>query len=281
MSRTVVLLSIPGLRSRDLGAMPRLLDLTRKGISVPLRHSGPALSGPVQANLTTGVGPAKHGIIGSGFFSWDGGGVQRWTTGGDFVEVSQVWETLKAREASLASAVWFASPSQGSRADFLCSASPVPHPAGNESPWFASKPPELYGALQEGLGPFPTGDLREPRASLKSTAWIVDSFVQSAYTLRPRFSFVGLPHLVFAAHHFGPDSTEARNAVAELDMAMQLALGCPAYTGGPLKYADWLGLDEVVRRCDALRVHGAMYEPTPRMRQLAAGGGTFYEQGSF
>lgn len=87
-----------------------------------------------------------------------------------------------------------------------------------------------------------------------------------------------LPFIVEAAHALqeGVVSTPA-----ELDMAMQLALGCPAYTGGPLKYADWLGLDEVVRRCDALRVHGAMYEPTPRMRQLAAGGGTFYEQGSF
>ncbi len=87
-----------------------------------------------------------------------------------------------------------------------------------------------------------------------------------------------LPFIVEAAHALqeGVVSTPA-----ELDMAMQLALGCPAYTGGPLKYADWLGLDEVVRRCDALRAHGPMYEPTPRMRQLAAAGGSFYEQGSF
>lgn len=87
-----------------------------------------------------------------------------------------------------------------------------------------------------------------------------------------------LPFIVEAAHALqeGVVSTPA-----ELDMAMQLALGCPAYTGGPLKYADWLGLDEVVRRCDALRAHGPMYEPTPRMRQLAAAGGNFYEQGSF
>lgn len=87
-----------------------------------------------------------------------------------------------------------------------------------------------------------------------------------------------LPFIVEAAHALqeGVVSTPA-----ELDIAMQLALGCPAYTGGPLKYADWLGLDEVVRRCDALRAHGPMYVPTPRMRQLAAAGGTFYEQGSF
>jgi 3-hydroxyacyl-CoA dehydrogenase/enoyl-CoA hydratase/3-hydroxybutyryl-CoA epimerase/enoyl-CoA isomerase len=87
-----------------------------------------------------------------------------------------------------------------------------------------------------------------------------------------------LPFIVEAAHALeeGVVSTPA-----ELDMALLLALGCPAYTGGALKYADWLGLDEVVRRCDSLRAHGPMYEPTPRMRQLAAGGGTFYAQGNF
>lgn len=87
-----------------------------------------------------------------------------------------------------------------------------------------------------------------------------------------------LPFIVEAAHALeeGVVATPA-----ELDMALLLALGCPLYIGGALKYADWLGLDEVVRRCDALRVHGPMYEPTPRMRQLAAGGGTFYAQGSF
>lgn len=62
----------------------------------------------------------------------------------------------------------------------------------------------------------------------------------------------------------------------EVDQSLLLALGCPAYTGGALKYADWMGLPEVVRRCDALRVHGPMYEPTARMRRLAAEGGTFY-----
>lgn len=86
-----------------------------------------------------------------------------------------------------------------------------------------------------------------------------------------------LPFIVEAAHALEEGVV---SSPGELDVAVLLALGCPAYIGGPLKYADWLGLDEVARRCDALRAHGAMYEPTPRMRQLAAGGGTFYAQGS-
>jgi 3-hydroxyacyl-CoA dehydrogenase/enoyl-CoA hydratase/3-hydroxybutyryl-CoA epimerase/enoyl-CoA isomerase len=59
-------------------------------------------------------------------------------------------------------------------------------------------------------------------------------------------------------------------SAAELDLAMQLGLGFPAYAGGPLKYADWLGLDEVVARCDRLGSLGPAYRPSDRFRAMAA-----------
>lgn len=64
---------------------------------------------------------------------------------------------------------------------------------------------------------------------------------------------------------------------AELDTALKLGLGFPAYAGGPLQYADWLGLDEVVARCDRLGSElGPAYQPTPHMRQMAASGDRFH-----
>lgn len=63
---------------------------------------------------------------------------------------------------------------------------------------------------------------------------------------------------------------------AEVDLALQLGLGFPAYAGGPLKYADWLGLPEVVRRCERLLSLGAAYEPGERLRAMAAAGERFY-----
>ncbi|ROZ68810.1 fatty acid oxidation complex subunit alpha FadB [Ramlibacter sp. WS9] len=64
---------------------------------------------------------------------------------------------------------------------------------------------------------------------------------------------------------------------AELDMALLLGVGLPAYLGGALKYADWLGLAEVVARADKLAPLGAVFHVTPRMREMAAGGETFYQ----
>ncbi|MFA7439122.1 3-hydroxyacyl-CoA dehydrogenase NAD-binding domain-containing protein [Castellaniella sp.] len=56
---------------------------------------------------------------------------------------------------------------------------------------------------------------------------------------------------------------------AELDIAVQLGLTFPAHAGGPLRYADWLGLAEVGRRCQRLAHLGPAYVPTPRMRDMA------------
>jgi 3-hydroxyacyl-CoA dehydrogenase/enoyl-CoA hydratase/3-hydroxybutyryl-CoA epimerase/enoyl-CoA isomerase len=63
---------------------------------------------------------------------------------------------------------------------------------------------------------------------------------------------------------------------AELDLAMQMGLGFPAYAGGPLKYADWLGLPEVVARCERLRYLGEAYEPDDRFRAMAVAGERFH-----
>jgi 3-hydroxyacyl-CoA dehydrogenase / enoyl-CoA hydratase / 3-hydroxybutyryl-CoA epimerase / enoyl-CoA isomerase len=63
---------------------------------------------------------------------------------------------------------------------------------------------------------------------------------------------------------------------AELDMAMLLGLGFPPHAGGPLKYADWLGLPQVVALCDKYAALGPSYQATARMRQMAARAERYY-----
>ena len=82
-----------------------------------------------------------------------------------------------------------------------------------------------------------------------------------------------LPMIVEAEHAL-QDGVVA--TATELDMAMLLGIGFPAYAGGPFKYADWLGMQEVVVRCDRLRHLGTAYVPTPRMREMAASGERYY-----
>jgi 3-hydroxyacyl-CoA dehydrogenase/enoyl-CoA hydratase/3-hydroxybutyryl-CoA epimerase/enoyl-CoA isomerase len=63
---------------------------------------------------------------------------------------------------------------------------------------------------------------------------------------------------------------------AEVDMALILGLGFPRHAGGPLKYADWLGMKHIVARCEAYAPLGPLYAPAAAMRAAAGSGKTFY-----
>jgi 3-hydroxyacyl-CoA dehydrogenase/enoyl-CoA hydratase/3-hydroxybutyryl-CoA epimerase/enoyl-CoA isomerase len=63
---------------------------------------------------------------------------------------------------------------------------------------------------------------------------------------------------------------------AELDMALLLGIGLPRYAGGALKYADWLGMEQVLALSDKYAHLGAPYRATAGMRQMAARGASYY-----
>ena len=58
-------------------------------------------------------------------------------------------------------------------------------------------------------------------------------------------------------------------SAAELDTAMLLGVGFPAHLGGPLKYADALGLDTVSARCAHYRSLGGQFEVPADLRLRA------------
>jgi len=62
----------------------------------------------------------------------------------------------------------------------------------------------------------------------------------------------------------------------EVDMCLILGLGLPRYLGGALKYADYLGLENVVNRADNWAGLGPIYRPSERLRAMAASGEVFY-----
>lgn len=82
-----------------------------------------------------------------------------------------------------------------------------------------------------------------------------------------------LPMIVEAAHALEEGVVAS---AAEVDMALMLGLGLPAYLGGALKYADWLGLPQVVALCDRHASLSPAYQATARMRAMAAQGACFH-----
>jgi 3-hydroxyacyl-CoA dehydrogenase/enoyl-CoA hydratase/3-hydroxybutyryl-CoA epimerase len=67
-------------------------------------------------------------------------------------------------------------------------------------------------------------------------------------------------------------------SAAELDLAMIMGTGFPPFRGGLLRYADSLGLAQVVSRLtDLTPRYGARFRPTEPLRRLGQRGGKFYE----
>jgi 3-hydroxyacyl-CoA dehydrogenase / enoyl-CoA hydratase / 3-hydroxybutyryl-CoA epimerase len=63
----------------------------------------------------------------------------------------------------------------------------------------------------------------------------------------------------------------------KLDLAMIFGTGFPPFRGGLLRYADFIGLDRVAARLEALReAHGPRFAPAQLVRDLARWQGKFY-----
>jgi predicted AlkP superfamily pyrophosphatase or phosphodiesterase len=239
----LILLSIPGLRDRDLTAMPHLRELTRHGEQAILTPTFPCVTCPVQANMTTGKLPDQHGVVANGFYWRDKRQVEMWTAWNDCIESPQIWDILGHHGGELTTAVWFPLHSKGANADLICTPAPIHNPDGSESLWCYTRLTEMYGQLRDALGDFPLKNFWGPLANINSTAWIVDSAIIAARECQPQFFYIYLPHLDYAAQKIGPDSPAAQTALTELDNQIaKLTAGCEeAYRGEEL---TWLVASE-------------------------------------
>jgi hypothetical protein len=217
MPEYVILLSVPGLRAEDIGRMPNLQRLTAGGDRAALVPSFPAVTCPVQANMTTGVSPSEHGVVANGFFWRESDQVEMWTSPNDCILAPQIWDRLHEHDSAITSAVWFPLHSKECKADYVCTPAPVHNPDGSESLWCYTKPLSLYGDLLDELGHFPLQHFWGPLANIKATAWIAASAVHAAREFRPNFFYIYLPHLDYAAQKSGPNSDAALGALTELD----------------------------------------------------------------
>src|SRR5690606_17524888 len=67
-------------------------------------------------------------------------------------------------------------------------------------------------------------------------------------------------------------------SAADVDLGMITGTGFPPFRGGLLRWADTLGMHEILRRLERLeREHGVRFEPAPLIRERAAGHRGFYD----
>jgi 3-hydroxyacyl-CoA dehydrogenase/enoyl-CoA hydratase/3-hydroxybutyryl-CoA epimerase/enoyl-CoA isomerase len=65
-------------------------------------------------------------------------------------------------------------------------------------------------------------------------------------------------------------------SVPEADMGLIMGIGFPPFRGGALKYADTVGLKTIVDKAAKYAALGKLYEPTAKMKEMAAKNQTYY-----
>ncbi|MGH8442680.1 MAG: fatty acid oxidation complex subunit alpha FadB, partial [Nevskiaceae bacterium] len=65
-------------------------------------------------------------------------------------------------------------------------------------------------------------------------------------------------------------------SVPEADMGLIMGIGFPPFRGGALKYADTVGMKTIVDKAAKYAALGKLYEPTAKMKEMAANNQTYY-----
>ena len=218
----LIFLSVAGLRPTDVDKIttPTLYDWASRGTLAEVAPSFPCVTSCVQASMWTGLPPGQHGVIGNGFFHRYRHEVEFWVAHNDVIAGEQIWDAIHGRRPGFTSAVWHAQNIKGAGADFIVTPAPIHEPDGKTKLWCYSKPDGLYQELLDEMGHFPLQHYWGPLANIESTRWILNAAHWLNERSAPNLHWIYVPHLDYAAQKFGPDSTEARVALVELDQLL-------------------------------------------------------------
>ncbi|ONI80955.1 alkaline phosphatase family protein [Saccharothrix sp. ALI-22-I] len=223
--KPLVVVDVVGMTPALLKHMPNLAGL---GWQAELGTVLPAVTCSAQATLLTGLTPARHGIVGNGWYFRDLGEIHLWRQHNRLVGGEKLWETARRVHPGYTAANvcwWYA---MGATTDITVTPRPIYHADGRKSPDCYVRPPDLHDRLTGALGEFPLFQYWGPTASLASSEWIVGAAVKVLADHRPDLVLVYVPHLDYDLQRFGPSSPQAIKAAADVDKALKPLLDSDA-----------------------------------------------------
>ena len=218
----LVFLSIPALCPSDIDPQntPTLYSWANAGTMAELAPTFPCVTSCVQASIMTGTPPSTHGVIANGFYDRNRREAEFWVAHNDVIAGEQIWDSIRRERRGFTSAVWHAQNIKGASADFIVTPAPIHEPDGKMKLWCYSKPDGLYQQLLDAMGHFPLQHYWGPLSNIESTRWILDAACWLMEQRSPHLNWIYIPHLDYASQKFGPNSSQARESLKELDAAL-------------------------------------------------------------
>ncbi len=270
MGHRVCVIDVPGMSRELLAAVPPHSALGRwlAGKTLAgLTPTFPAVTCSVQATLSTGQSPSRHGIIANGLptfrFPQDQALVDAsnfasfrrqisfWEQSNQFLECPRFWQDSSGRSKWKTALLFFQNSMPGfaglprPAADIVLTPKPDHGTDGKLTSLCWSQPPELVPNLFKQFGTFPLMNYWGPMAGIASSQWIAraGAFVWNEH--QPRLQWTYLPHLDYDLQRFGPHSDQAKKAVADLAGAMEPLLSAILNSGGKVVLLSEYAMREV------------------------------------
>lgn len=180
----------------------------------PIESVFPALTCTVQASFRTGELPARHGMVGNGFYSHEFARTFFWEQSSSLVSGPRIWEEFRQSGRTVGQLFW--QQSLGPDSDVLLSPAPIHKHHGGMIQDCFSRPVELYRDVTRVSGrSFNLRYYWGPKVSAASTSWITAATAEVMQTIAPDLLLTYLPHLDYALQRSGPDSPQSTRAFSE------------------------------------------------------------------
>ena len=210
----IAVINVVGLTERLIGEhTPRLAAFRAAGRLAPVESAFPAVTCTAQSCYLTGELPARHGIVGNGWYHRELAEVQFWKQSNHLVQVPKLWDALRAatREpVTVANCFWWYN--MYSRVDYAITPRPMYPADGRKFFDIYTWPYSLRPELKADLGEFPFFGFWGPAAGVDSpqgqadatSRWIAAAakWVEQKYS--PTVNLVYLPHLDYNLQRHGP-----------------------------------------------------------------------------
>ena len=217
MHKTVVINAV-GLTPGLIGEFtPRLREFRDAGALANVGSVLPAVTTTVQSTYLTGTWPSDHGIVGNGWYFHDECEVKFWRQSNHLVQRPKSGTRRKSWIPTFTCANIFWWYAMYSTADITVTPRPMYPADGRKLPDVWTNPPELRESLQKELGQFPLFHFWGPATTIKSTQWIADAAICVDRQSNPTLSLVYLPHLDYCLQKRGPDASQSKDDLRELD----------------------------------------------------------------
>lgn len=211
--KRLAVINVVGLTEALIGEhTPALAAFRNRGKLARIAPAFPAVTCTAQSNYLTGTPPARHGIVGNGWYHRELAEVQFWKQSNHVVAGDKIWDDLRARVPGFTCAKLFWWYNMYSTVDYSITPRPMYPADGRKVFDIYTWPYDLRTGIKDALGEFPFFGFWGPAAGVRTpqggpdvtSRWIANAAKWVEEEHHPSLHFVYLPHLDYNLQRHGP-----------------------------------------------------------------------------